>query len=190
MASTEQVKTEILEPMRALFRVPFGIEDPERGLLEYGRVLRRYSPETLKAGWSRIIEKYKRRDWPSVFEFVEQFDAIQAEVARLKALAQDADEHRDPWDTFCAKVLAFVKRDRRTFEAFRNAGVRAIAREFVLAFDSQEEADQIAAAYGVELDAAVGFHVSIEAAPKPSPTKAWVKGRERWSAEKPYSLSV
>ena len=55
MASTEQVRDEILEPMRALFRVPFGIEDPERALLEYARTLRRYSVETLKAGWSRII---------------------------------------------------------------------------------------------------------------------------------------
>lgn len=185
MASSDEVQVEIIEPMRALFRVPFGIEDPERALTEYVRSLRRYSAAVLKAGWARMIEKYKRRDWPAIRDFVDQFDALQAEAAQLKAAAASADSTPDPWVSFCAKVLAFVKRDRRTFETFRDAGIRAIEGEFTLAFDTAAEAERITEEFGRELDALVGFHVRVEGPPPPSPTRKWTA--KKWDNDMAYT---
>jgi hypothetical protein len=162
MSSSEEVQSIILEPMRALYRVPFGIEDPERALVEYARVLRNHSTANLQAGWNAIVLSHKRRDWPSIYEFIELFDKMAAEARRQRAIIDAANSIPDPWSAFCVKVLAFVKRDRKTFEDFRNAGVRAIQGEQVLAFDTTDLAGEIAKLYGDELDAMMGFHVGIE----------------------------
>lgn len=181
MASTEEIQGEILEPMRALFRVPFGIEDPERGLTEYARVLRRHDVATLREGWERIINQHKRRDWPSIYEFIEVFDGIAKERKRIADATEQANRIPDPHEEFCTKVLAFVKRNRATFEAFRDAGVRAVHNEFALSFDSAAKAKEMEEIYGEEIEAAVGKHVPFE-----GPLKgAWV--RPRWNKDKAYA---
>ena len=180
MASLDEINSEILEPMRALFRVPFGIEDPERALVEYAHVLRHHTPAILKAGWAEMVLKHKRRDWPSIFEFMEVMDPLD-KAARRTAMAQSgADQIPDPWEAFCKKVLVFVKRDRRTFEAFRDAGVRAIRETNILGFDTQDLANEMREIYGKELDAAVG-QVVVFGGPG--------KGRwehPKWEADRAY----
>ena len=159
MASRDEIETEILQPMRSLFRVPFGIEDPERALVEYANVLRRHSVSMLKTGWARMVETYRRRDWPSIYEFIEVFDGLYAEEKRLRDVASSADKITDPFEAFCGKVLAFVKRDRRTFETFRDAGVRAIRSKDALGFDTAALAASVRETYGEQLDAVVGRSV-------------------------------
>ena len=183
MASTDEVDTEILQPMRSLFRVPFGIEAPERALIEYANVLRRHSVMMLRTGWARMLETYRRRDWPSIYEFIEIFDTLHAEEKRLRDLASAADKQPDPFETFCSKVLAFVKRDRRTFEAFRDAGVRAIRSTEAVGFDTEALATSMREAYGDQLDAMVGRPVVFTG----PGTGTWE--HNKWDAFKEYSVA-
>lgn len=71
MASTTEISLVILEPMRALYRAPFGIESVEDSLAEYAKVLKRWTIDELEIGWSYAVAKHKRRDWPSIYELQE-----------------------------------------------------------------------------------------------------------------------
>lgn len=66
MASVEEVETEILNPMRALYRVPHGVEDPTAALVEYAKVLCRFEYFELVRAWQHLTIHHKRRDWPSI----------------------------------------------------------------------------------------------------------------------------
>jgi hypothetical protein len=70
MASVEEIQAKIIEPMRALFRVPFGIEDPERALLEYVRALKNVPGHLLEGAWERVVSTAKKRDWPTISEIL------------------------------------------------------------------------------------------------------------------------
>jgi hypothetical protein len=70
MASVEEIQAKIVEPMRALFRVPFGIEDPERALLEYVRALKNVPGHLLEGAWERVVATAKKRDWPTISEIL------------------------------------------------------------------------------------------------------------------------
>jgi hypothetical protein len=93
MATTEQIQTEVLEPMRSLFRVPFGIESPEEALGQYAKALTRFSVETLRAGWGRLVETHRKRDWPSIADMLESLRAIEpSNVVRADFKRQQAGE--------------------------------------------------------------------------------------------------
>lgn len=184
MANHDQVRTEILDPMRSLFRVPFGVVDPENGLTQYSIVLSRYSSATLADGWKIIIASYKRRDWPTISDLVEAMDSVERDIRRANEDREAADQKPDPWDAFRAKALSFVKRDKRTFEKFRDAGVRVMDREFALAFDSEVEANGISDIYGDALNAFIGFAVELQGPPAVSPSRKWTISK--WSKSKEY----
>lgn len=90
MASTEEIQKYIIEPMRALYRVPFGIEDPERALVEYTKALKSIPGNSLEGGWSRIIATHKKRDWPTISELITEIGRAEAVVVALKSNPEDA----------------------------------------------------------------------------------------------------
>lgn len=70
MASVEEIQVKIVEPMRALYRVPFGIEDPEKALVEYTKALKNIPGQLLEGAWDRVVATHKRRDWPTISELI------------------------------------------------------------------------------------------------------------------------
>lgn len=75
MATTAEISAVILEPMRALFRTPYGIESVEDALGEYAKILKRWTIDELELGWHYAIAKHTRRDWPSIYELQEWIKA-------------------------------------------------------------------------------------------------------------------
>lgn len=70
MASIEEIQSKVVEPMRALYRVPFGIEEPERALVEYTKALKAIPGQLLEGAWDRVVATHKRRDWPTISELI------------------------------------------------------------------------------------------------------------------------
>jgi len=70
--------------MSALYRVPFGVEEPDKAIEQYASVLAHYSAPTLDEGWKRVLASYKKRDWPSIPEIVIHMDAIDREARAIE----------------------------------------------------------------------------------------------------------
>ena len=90
MASVEEIQSKVVEPMRALFRVPFGIEDPEKALLEYVRALKNMPGHLLDGAWDRVIATHKRRDWPTISELISASGHASAVKANAEIPAEKA----------------------------------------------------------------------------------------------------
>jgi hypothetical protein len=90
MASTDEIKAIIIEPMRALYRVPFGIEDPERALVEYARALKNIPGHLLAPGWEKIIATHKDRSWPTIAEMIKACGNASADQSRASVAPEDA----------------------------------------------------------------------------------------------------
>lgn len=78
MASTDEIHAKIVGPMRALFRVPFGIDDPERALVEYTKALKSASGDAMAQAWDRLVATHKRRDWPTISEIISAIDHTES----------------------------------------------------------------------------------------------------------------
>ena len=70
MASVEEIQVKIVEPLRALYRVPIGIEDPEKALVEYTKASKNIPGHLLDGAWERVVATHKRRDWPTISELI------------------------------------------------------------------------------------------------------------------------
>jgi hypothetical protein len=100
MASTAEISAVILEPMRALYRTPHGVESVEDALGEYAKVLKRWTIDELELGWEFAVAKHKRRDWPSIYELQEWMRAAAPSPPRPSRLssysAVDEPDNRTP----------------------------------------------------------------------------------------------
>lgn len=119
MASIEEVQAAVLEPMRSLFRVPFGIEDPEAALAQYAKTLTRFSGDSLRAGWERVVELHKKRDWPPIADLLDAVRAAEASIA-VRAGFGRADASGDP--SFMHEARIHPTPEMRLF-LFRKADV-------------------------------------------------------------------
>lgn len=90
MASTDEIQAKIIEPMRALYRVPFGIEDPERALVEYTKALKSVPGHLLDGAWERVVATHKKRDWPTISELLMATGHTEAAKVRAEIPADRA----------------------------------------------------------------------------------------------------
>lgn len=187
MATVDEVKTEIINRMQALYRAPYGIERPEDALAEYVGVLVRYPQSTLHAAWKKLVPEYDRRDWPTITDIIQYCNAHERDAKQLDRARMNEEKKPDPWKAFTGQVLVFVKRDEQTFVDFRDAGVRAIVDEYVLEFDDEASTALIRDRYGAELDAFMGRHVPLQVNAA-TPNSRWVE--PKWEKDKPYRRSA
>lgn len=83
MATVDEVRAEVLEPMRSLYRVPYGVDKPEDALAQYARILIRYSRTTLASGWTKLLTQHKKPEWPAIPTLMEIMDGIDREAREL-----------------------------------------------------------------------------------------------------------
>lgn len=64
--SLTDVHAEILSPMQAIFRPPFGRDEAAQAdaLRGYGTVLENFSREDLKAAWTEVVASHTSHSWP------------------------------------------------------------------------------------------------------------------------------
>lgn len=77
MATPDEVDRYVLQPMQALYRMPYRMEDPEAALAQYGRALTGFKADVLASAWVLLRDRYKKRDWPAISEIREHIDAVQ-----------------------------------------------------------------------------------------------------------------
>lgn len=94
MASVEELTQKLLNPMQALYRVPYGIQDHERALSEYARALIGLPGHLLDAAWSRLVASHKRRDWPSVSEILEAAGSVTPRAEPAVGVGDGVHESR------------------------------------------------------------------------------------------------
>lgn len=70
-ASYETIQSNILEPMQALYRTPFGMEDKGKALAQYAKHLSDFDAVDLANGWTRLVDDYKAKSWPAIGEIRE-----------------------------------------------------------------------------------------------------------------------
>lgn len=87
MATSFEVEAEFLSKMKALYRVPYGVQDTDASLAEYAGELSEYPANALREGWIRLKRSYKKRDWPALGEILPH---LQAEHARAPAATDPA----------------------------------------------------------------------------------------------------
>lgn len=82
--SVEEVRAEIIGPMRALFTMPRVLADTEEriALKQYEDALQRFSGEVLRKAWVRVRDGNLSRSWPSVGVVVKAcVDAVRSAEA-------------------------------------------------------------------------------------------------------------
>lgn len=143
MATVEQVEMEVLEPMKSLYRVPHGIDDPARALVEYVKVLTRFGQAELSEGWQRIIATHKRRDWPTIWDIQEAIKFTQPAPARP---IQSGSVERFPFQTpeakaRVARMTAIVRKHGSYADAIADPDFQAIEDEMGVphAIDQMED---------------------------------------------------
>lgn len=142
---------------------------------EWHNALKGYSFDILHQAITNIVSE--KRYWPVLAEvksccqcIVSENEDRQRKFEDQVRASQEADAAArnafTPYEDFCKRVMVFIKRDEHTFNAFRDAGVRALdGIEGVLAFDTERDAQTIEAMFGAELDEYMGRHITLRCAP-------------------------
>lgn len=191
-------KSQVLAEFARLTAVFGPAKDRPQAILElmvdeWHNALKTYSFDVLHQAVTSIIAE--KRYWPVLSEVrsyckdvVDGIERRQREIEDQVRAAQDAENRarnaQSPYESFCKHVMGFIKRDEQTFNAFRDAGVRALdGLEDVLAFDTDEDARSMDRRFGAELDEFMGRHIELRAAPPV--TNGWIK--PKWEHTKVFT---
>lgn len=63
--SKATVKTQILEPMLAIYSPPFNTENVPLAMKQYAEVLSGQTEEVLRKAWQRVVRTHEASTWPS-----------------------------------------------------------------------------------------------------------------------------
>ena len=120
MATVSEISETILEPMRAMYRMPRGIEDADKALSEYAKALKRWTIDELESGFNRIKDNYKRRDWPSIWELQQAIREARVEFSPPRVQTShhaidDVDTRTPEQKARVTKLLDIWRRHGKSF---------------------------------------------------------------------------
>lgn len=96
--SAQEVATEIVTPMRAVFLPPRRMDDTDErvALQQYVAALERYDGETLRAAWVKVRETHQAKTWPWIGIIVRA--CREARALRDQHTEQSHDALKPCWE--------------------------------------------------------------------------------------------
>lgn len=97
MASLNEIKTTILEPMTALYVSPKSSQNEQEALRAYAGALKDFSAEDLERGWEYVVRNHKIRSWPLPSEIINAVAETSRRTPR-KYVPKDDWRDRVEWE--------------------------------------------------------------------------------------------